>query len=91
MIRVFGCRVSWVLTPSIFFRIAPILLVAPHEKHPGTVNCTILSAATAIFARDIRKMNVKKRLAIFFIINSAFAIFQLNYAKSTKDATAICD
>jgi len=91
MIRVFGCRVSWVLTPSIFFRIAPILLVAPQEKHPGTVSCTILSAATAIFARDIRKMNVKKRLAIFFIINSVFTVSRFNYAKSTKDATAICD
>jgi len=87
----FGCLVSWVLTPSIFFRIAPILLVAPHEKHPGTVNCTILSAATAIFARDIRKMNVKKKLTIFFMINPAFAISRFNYAKSTKDATAICD
>jgi hypothetical protein len=87
----FGCRVSWVLTPSIFFRIAPILLVAPQEKHPGTVSCTTLSAAPAIFARDIRKINVKKRLAIFFIISSAFAIDRFNYAKSTKDATAICD
>jgi hypothetical protein len=78
------------LTPSIFFRIVPILLLAPQEKHPGTVNCTILSEAPAIFARDIRKMNVKKRLAIFFMINSALvAIDKVDYAKSPKDATAI--
>jgi hypothetical protein len=62
------------LTPSIFFRIAPILLLAPQEKHPGTVNCTTLSVAQAMPAKDIKKMNVRKTLDIFFIIHSAMII-----------------
>ncbi|PKN10210.1 MAG: hypothetical protein CVU72_01955 [Deltaproteobacteria bacterium HGW-Deltaproteobacteria-7] len=75
--RISGCRIWCFLTPSIFFRIAPILLPAPHEKHPGTVNCTIFSEAKAVKACDIRKTNTKKKIAVFFIISSTFAILNL--------------
>jgi hypothetical protein len=84
------------LTPSIFVRIAPILLPAPQEKHPGTVNCTILSAAKAVNTCDITKISIKKRYVIFFITPPNYPLSTIHYLfihydKFPKVATAIYD
>lgn len=88
-IRIFGCLIWWFCTPLIFLRIAPTLLLAPQEKQPGTVICTILRAASAVLANNARKTKARKSLPIFFINAPHMMISDdLHYVKSLKDATA---
>jgi len=54
----------------MFWRIAPILLSAPHEKHPGTVNCTNLSAAPAVPADRAQNKKMTTHRLIFLITPS---------------------
>jgi hypothetical protein len=64
-------------------------LLAPQEKQPGIVICTILRAAPAGFANNARKIKARKSLPIFFI--NALRMFvsdEPHYVKSLKDATA---
>jgi hypothetical protein len=60
---------SCFLTPSIFFRIEPILVLEFQAEQPGTVNCTILSPAEATPKKAVKKMIVKKILNILFIFH----------------------
>ena len=73
----------------MFLRIAPTLLLAPQEKQPGIVICTILRAAIAGFANNARKIKARKRPPIFFI-NALHMMVpdDLHYVNSLKVATA---
>jgi hypothetical protein len=53
---------SCFITPSIFFRIEPILALEPQAEQPGTVNCTILSPPRATPQKAANKMRVKNTL-----------------------------
>jgi hypothetical protein len=54
-------------TPSIFFRIAPILALEFHAEHPGTVNWTILSRAKASAEKVTKNKKQKIMPTTFFI------------------------
>jgi len=60
---------SCFFTPSIFFRIEPILALEFQEEQPGMVNWTILSAAEASPEKEIKKMTAKNIDNVRFIIH----------------------
>lgn len=62
------------LTPSIFFRIAPILALEFQEEQPGTFNCIILSAAKTVEEKSIN-MKQKRNPNIFFILYPHFIYY----------------
>jgi hypothetical protein len=57
-----------IFTPSIFFRIAPILALVFQEEQLGTVNCTILSLAGTTPAKNAVNSRHINMLTIFFIL-----------------------
>ncbi len=76
------------LTPSIFFRIVPILRAAPQVKQPGTVSRTIFSAAAAVRAGPaINKNTSIIVVAVFFIITCT--PFSGNKLRMPESRTAV--
>jgi hypothetical protein len=68
---------SWLLlscffTPSILFRIDPILLLEFQAEQPGTFSCTVLSVARVIEEKATKKKILKKILMNFFILKPHF-------------------
>jgi hypothetical protein len=69
---------SCFLTPSIFFRIEPILALEFQAAQPGMVNWTILSAAKAKPEKEIKKITAKNIDNVLFIIHLVLIIFSYN-------------
>jgi hypothetical protein len=67
--------------------------LAPHEKHPGNVNRTNLSAAPAVPANKIRNKNIATSLLIFLILRLPVThhslLLAIYYSTASKNATAI--
>jgi hypothetical protein len=75
---------SYLFTLFTFFRIVPILFLAPQAAHPGMVNCTILSSATATPINTDKKTSAKNTLNIFFMFRLCYFLWSYDNSKPIK-------
>jgi hypothetical protein len=68
---------SYCFTPSIFFRIEPILALELQAEQPGMVNWTILSAAEASPEKEIKKITAKIIDNVLFIIHLVLTLLPI--------------